>query len=110
MEPEPPPVPPERATLYPEQPFGPRGFEPPRVAEGGLRFGPQAEGGLRIGPQTEAPMLAGTMAPMLPLPVPPERANRRSIYFLGFLSGLGLSLMTGIVLYFVLYFVINTTG
>jgi hypothetical protein len=90
-----------RPALQPDEPFGARAFSPaPRVE------------GLHIGPQTEAPAIAGTTAPMLPLtvPPPPERSSRKSLYLLGFLSGLGLSLMTGIVLYFVLYFVINTTG
>jgi hypothetical protein len=99
----------EPATVQPERPepmvqpewaFTPRGGFPP----------PPRVDGLRIGPHTEAPSLAGTMAPMLPLPVLPEHSSRKSIYLLGFLSGLGLSLMTGIVLYFILYFVINTTS
>lgn len=87
--------------VEPDEAFGVRAYSPP----------PRVEG-LRIGPQTEAPSLAGTTAPLLPLAVPPpsERGSRKGLYLLGFLSGLGLSLMTGIVLYFVLYFVINTTG
>jgi hypothetical protein len=38
-------------------------------------------------------------APLLPLPVPPAEPPRGSIYLLGFLTGLGLSLMAGIALY-----------
>jgi hypothetical protein len=38
-------------------------------------------------------------APMLPLPVPPERAGVKSVYLLGFLTGLGLAVMAGIALY-----------
>jgi hypothetical protein len=58
---------------------------------------------LRLGPQAEPPPLAtGASAPMLPLPVPPERRDGRGVYALGFLAGLGLSLMTGLVLYLVI--------
>jgi hypothetical protein len=39
-----------------------------------------------------------TMMPM-PMPEPPERRRTSSIYLLGFLTGLGLSLMAGIALY-----------
>ncbi len=35
----------------------------------------------------------------MPLPVPPERSRNGGIYVLGFLTGLGLSLMAGIALY-----------
>jgi hypothetical protein len=88
------------SAAQPDRAFGAHAFSPPPMVEG-----------MRIGPQTEAHSLAGTMAPMLPLRVPSEfRSGRGGIYLLGFLSGLGLSLMTGIVLYFILYFVINTTG
>jgi hypothetical protein len=39
-------------------------------------------------------------APLMPLPVPPEEEGRgRSIYLLGFLTGLGLALMAGLALY-----------
>jgi hypothetical protein len=38
-------------------------------------------------------------APLLPLPTPPPR-GRRSVYIVGFLTGLALSLMAGLVLYF----------
>jgi hypothetical protein len=38
-------------------------------------------------------------APLMPLPVPPEEEGRGSIYLLGFLTGLGLSLMAGLALY-----------
>jgi hypothetical protein len=37
--------------------------------------------------------------PMLPLPVPPERAGVKGIYLLGFFTGLALSLMAGLALY-----------
>jgi hypothetical protein len=37
--------------------------------------------------------------PMLPLPVPPERTRVKGIYFLGFVTGLALSLMAGLALY-----------
>ena len=39
-------------------------------------------------------------APFLPLPVPPARSSSKSIYLLGFLTGLVLSLMAGAALYF----------
>jgi hypothetical protein len=38
-------------------------------------------------------------APMLPLPVPPERTRVKGVYLLGFLTGLGLALVAGIALY-----------
>jgi hypothetical protein len=38
-------------------------------------------------------------APLLPLPMPTQR-SRRSVYMLGFLTGLALSLMAGAVLFF----------
>jgi hypothetical protein len=41
-------------------------------------------------------------APLLPLPVPDERARIKGIYLLGFLTGLGLSLMAGVALYFLI--------
>jgi hypothetical protein len=41
-------------------------------------------------------------APLLPLPVPNERASIKGIYLLGFLTGLGLSLMAGVALYFLI--------
>ena len=44
--------------------------------------------------------LSGPAALMpMPLPVPPDHGSTRSIYVLGFLTGLGLSLMAGIALY-----------
>ena len=39
-------------------------------------------------------------APLMPLPMAPQRASRRGVYLLGFLTGLALSLMAGGVLYF----------
>jgi hypothetical protein len=33
------------------------------------------------------------------MPVPPRHARSKSIYLLGFLTGLGLSLMAGVALY-----------
>ncbi len=35
----------------------------------------------------------------MPLPIPPDRKGTKSIYVLGFLTGLGLSLMAGVALY-----------
>jgi hypothetical protein len=43
--------------------------------------------------------VASEPAPLLPLPVPPAETPRKGIYLLGFLTGLGLSLMAGIALY-----------
>jgi hypothetical protein len=51
--------------------------------------------------RVEPPHFAtGVTAPLLPLPVPPARSGGRSVYLLGFLTGLGLSLMAGAALYF----------
>jgi hypothetical protein len=51
--------------------------------------------------QQEPPFMGGhEPAPLLPLPVPPQRASSRGVYLLGFLTGLALSLMAGVVLYF----------
>lgn len=52
---------------------------------------------LRADPPPVAP--AAALAPLLPLPVPPEHDDRTGIYVRGFLAGLGLSLVAGIVLY-----------
>jgi hypothetical protein len=41
----------------------------------------------------------GTAPPLLPLPIPREQGGARSVYVLGFLTGIGLSLMAGIALY-----------
>jgi hypothetical protein len=38
-------------------------------------------------------------APLMPLPVPPEVGRGKGVYLLGFLTGLGLSLMAGVALY-----------
>ena len=46
------------------------------------------------------PFMGHEPAPLLPLPVPPQPADGRSVYLLGFLTGLALSLMAGAVLYF----------
>jgi hypothetical protein len=46
-----------------------------------------------------SPFVANAPAPLLPLPVPPADPPRKHIYLLGFLTGLGLSLMAGIALY-----------
>jgi hypothetical protein len=46
-----------------------------------------------------SPFVASEPAPLLPLPVPPAEPTRKGIYLLGFLTGLGLSLMAGIALY-----------
>jgi hypothetical protein len=49
-----------------------------------------------------SPFVGSEPGPLLPLPVPPAEPPRRSIYLLGFLTGLGLSLMAGIALYFLI--------
>jgi hypothetical protein len=46
-----------------------------------------------------APYAPSPPAPIVPFPVPREHGRGRSIYLLGFLTGLGLSLMAGIALY-----------
>ena len=46
-----------------------------------------------------APYAASPRALLMPLPVPREHGRSKSIYLLGFLTGLGLSLMAGIALY-----------
>jgi hypothetical protein len=46
-----------------------------------------------------SPFVASEPAPLLPLPVPPAEPTREGIYLLGFLTGLGLSLMAGVALY-----------
>ena len=46
-------------------------------------------------------------APLLPLPVAPARSGGTGIYLLGFLAGLGLSLMAGAALYF---FILTNAG
>ena len=48
---------------------------------------------------TASPFVASEPAPLLPLPVPPAEPTREGIYLLGFLTGLGLSLMAGVALY-----------
>jgi hypothetical protein len=42
------------------------------------------------------------MAAMLPLPVPPSERSGKSVYLLGFLTGLVLSVMAGAALYFLI--------
>jgi hypothetical protein len=42
---------------------------------------------------------ASPRALLMPMPVPPRHARSKSIYLLGFLTGLGLSLMAGVALY-----------
>jgi hypothetical protein len=60
---------------------------------------------LRHGPaqmhfrQDPAPFAPRPPALLMPLPVPPHQERSKSIYLLGFLTGLGLSLMAGIALY-----------
>jgi hypothetical protein len=49
-----------------------------------------------------SPFVAGKPLPLLPLPAPPAEGPRKGIYLLGFLTGLGLSLMAGIALYFLI--------
>jgi len=51
-------------------------------------------------PVEPAPFAPSAYAPLLPLPVPPRRSSSKGIYLLGFLAGLGLSLMAGAALYF----------
>ncbi len=46
-----------------------------------------------------APFAYSPPALLMPLPVPPHQERSKSIYLLGFLTGLGLSLMAGIALY-----------
>ena len=40
--------------------------------------------------------------PLMPLPVAPDAEQGKGIYLLGFLTGLGLSLMAGVALYFLI--------
>ena len=51
------------------------------------------------GDQTPFPSSGPAALMPMPLPVPPERSGIKGIYVLGFLTGLGLSLMAGIALY-----------
>lgn len=44
----------------------------------------------------------GQRVPLMPLPVPPQADQGKGIYLLGFLTGLGLSLMAGVALYFLI--------
>jgi hypothetical protein len=58
------------------------------------------------GPRTlmgdPAPLTINPRAPLMPLPVPPEASPGKSIYLLGFLTGIGLSVMAGLALYFLI--------
>jgi hypothetical protein len=45
------------------------------------------------------PYAASERALLMPMPVAPRHARSKSIYLLGFLTGLGLSLMAGVALY-----------
>jgi hypothetical protein len=49
-----------------------------------------------------APYGASSPSLLMPLPVPAAAERSRSIYVLGFLTGLGLSLMAGVALYFLI--------
>jgi len=51
------------------------------------------------GDPTQFPSSGPAALMPMPLPVPPDRRSTRSIYVLGFLTGLGLSLIAGIALY-----------
>ena len=49
-----------------------------------------------------SPFVGTQPGPLLPLPGPPAEPPHSSIYLLGFLTGLGLSLMAGVALYFLI--------
>ena len=79
-------------------------YRPDRTSERIFPADPLADG-LRLrmqGMQAELPPFTADYepAPLLPLPVRPQRSSGRGVYLLGFLTGLALSLMAGGVLYF----------
>jgi hypothetical protein len=77
---------------YPPEPFGDRPLPPTsRPDSVGLRM---------HGLETEPPPFSlHEPAPLLPLPMPPPR-SARSVHVLGFLTGLVLAVMAGLILYF----------